>query len=237
MGRNLDYPLFTDLLLRLQTLFLLEPHRGQALASLAWPGYVGVCTGMNRAGVALAQLAAMSRDRTAKGTPAAMRFRQALEAGATVGAVAAAVMSVPGTIGNNLLLCSPGEAAVLELSARRAVIRYPAAGLLTVTNHYQSLEMFPLKGQFPAPPPFSVLSAAQFTEAYSRYRDELLRELAAGKGLGPGDLRRILAAEAIANAGTAVCAVFAPAPRMLWVAQGEKPPVNRGPFAGVRLWS
>jgi hypothetical protein len=48
MGRNLDYPLFTESLAQLQTLFVLEPHRGQPLASLAWPGYVGVCTGMNR---------------------------------------------------------------------------------------------------------------------------------------------------------------------------------------------
>jgi len=236
-GRNLDYPVFTDLLLRLQTLFLMEPHRGQAFASLAWPGYVGVCTGMNRAGVALAQLAVMSRERTLKGVPAALGFRQALEAGATLGEVAAAVARLPGTIGNNLLLCSPGEAAVLELSPRRQAVRYPAAGLLTVTNHYQSPEMLPLQGQFPAPPPFSVLSAAQFTEDYSRSRDQRLRQLAAGEDLGPEDLQRILADERIANAGTAVCAVFAPGARTLWVARGEAPPVNRGPFVRVRLWA
>jgi len=237
-GRNLDYPVFTELLRRLQTLFLLEPHRGQALASLAWPGYVGVCTGLNRAGVALAQLAAMSRVRTLRGVPAALRFRRALEAGATVGEVAAAVASLPGTIGNNLLLCSPGEAAVLELSARRVAVRYPQAGLLTVTNHYQSPEMLPLKGQFPAPPPFSVLAATQFTEDYSRSRDARLRELAAARNdLGPEDLQLLLSAEGLANAGTAVCAVFAPARRRLWIARGEAAPVNHGPFAEVRLWT
>ena len=88
MGRNLDYPVFTEYLLQLQTLFLISPHQGQRLASLAWPGYVGVCTGINASGVALAQLSAMSRDRTLKGTPAALRFRQALEDGDTVAAVA-----------------------------------------------------------------------------------------------------------------------------------------------------
>src|SRR5271157_2317305 len=67
MGRNLDYPVFLDVLVPLQTLFLLEPHHGRPLASLAWPGYVGVCTGLNRSGVALSQLSAMSRDRTLKG--------------------------------------------------------------------------------------------------------------------------------------------------------------------------
>ncbi|MGB7913258.1 MAG: C45 family autoproteolytic acyltransferase/hydrolase, partial [Desulfobaccales bacterium] len=83
MGRNLDYPLFVDILARLQMLFLLEPDEGQALASLAWPGYVGVCTGINKAGVALAQLSVPSRDRSLTGMPAALRFRLALEGGAS----------------------------------------------------------------------------------------------------------------------------------------------------------
>jgi hypothetical protein len=236
MGRNLDYPVFTALLLRLQTLFIIEPQRGQAFASLAWPGYVGVCTGMNRAGVALAQLSAMSRDRTLKGTPAALRFRLALEAGAAVGEVATAVTSLPGTIGNNLMLCSREEALVLELSARRSASRNPAAGLITATNHYQSPAMAPLTGRFPAPPPFSVLGAAQFTEAYSRSRDCRLRELAKGRVLGPPDLEQILADSGVANAGTAVCTLFAPATRTLWVARGGQPPVSRGPFTAVRPW-
>jgi hypothetical protein len=54
--------------------------------------------------------------------------------------------------------------------------------------------------------------------------------------LGPIDLQKILADPAIANAGTAVCTVFHPADRLLWVAQGETPPVNRGPFAAIKLW-
>jgi hypothetical protein len=236
MGRNLDYPLFIDLLLRLQTLFVIEPQQGQAFASLAWPGYVGVCTGMNRAGVALAQLAAISRDRTLQGTPAALRFRHALESSATVGEAAAAVASLPGTIGNNLLLCSPGEAMVLELSARRAVRRGPIDGLITATNHYQSPEMAPLTARFPAPPPFSVLGAAQFTEAYSRARNARLQELAKPKVLGPADLKTILADAGVANAGTAVCTLFDPAGRTLWIARGKQAPVNRGPFAAVRPW-
>ncbi len=236
MGRNLDYPVFTEALSRLQTLFVMEGDGGQPLASLAWPGYVGVCTGINRAGVALAQLSSMSRDRSMKGVPAAMRFRQALEAGRTVPEVAAQVMNLPGTIGNNLLLCGPGEAAVVELSARRAAVRRPRGGLLTVTNHYQSATMRPLKGRFPPRPPFSVLSSYHFTEAYSQARDQRLRQLAAGQKLGAKELQTILADARIANAGTAVCVVFSPADRTLWVAQGPEPPVNLGPFAEIKLW-
>ncbi len=236
MGRNLDYPVFIEPLVRLQTLFLLWPHQGQPLASLAWPGYVGVCTGMNFAGVALAQLSAVSRDRTLKGTPAALRFRQALEAGDSVAAVAARLLRAPGTIGNNLLLCGPREALVLELSARHGEVRRPRHGILTVTNHYQSPGMQSLKGRFPSPPPYSVLSGYQFTEAYSQARNQRLQELACGRGLGPIDLQKILADPQVANAGTAVCTVFHPARRRLWVARGETPPVNQGPFTQIDLW-
>ena len=236
MGRNLDYPVFTEYLAEFQTLFLISPHRGQRLASLAWPGYVGVCTGINASGVALAQLSAMSRDRTLKGTPAALRFRQALEDGDTVAEVAERVLKAPGTIGNNLLLCGPNEALVLEISARQGAVRRPERGLLTTTNHYQSPAMQGLKGRFPPRPPYSVLSAYHFTEAYSQARNNRLQELASDRCLGPMDLQRILADPAIANAGTAVCTVFEPADRVLWVAQGETPPVNRGPFVAIKLW-
>jgi hypothetical protein len=236
MGRNLDYPVFTEPLTEFQTLFLIEPHRGQRLASLAWPGYVGVCTGINASGVALAQLSAMSLDRTLKGTPAAMRFRQALEDGDTVNAVAARVRSMPGTIGNNLMLCGPREALVLEISARHGAIRYPVRGLITTTNHYQSPAMEALKGRFPPRPPYSVLSSYHFTEAYSQARNHRVQELASGRRLGPVDLQKILADPAIANAGTVVCAVFHPADRILWVARGKTPPVNQGPFEAVKLW-
>jgi hypothetical protein len=236
MGRNLDYPVFTKVLSSLKTLFRWEGAGGVEVASLAWPGYLGVCTGTNRAGVALAQLSSMSRDRTTDGVPASLRFRQALEEGRNVAEVAARVMELPGTIGNNLMLCGPEEAAVVELSARRAVVRRPRGGLITATNHYQSPRMGPLKGRFPPRPPFSVLSSYHFTEAYSASRDRRLRQLAAGKKLGPSDLQTILADDRIANAGTAVCAVFAPAVGTLWVALRAEPPVNLGPFTEIRLW-
>ncbi|MFA5110991.1 MAG: C45 family peptidase [Desulfobaccales bacterium] len=237
MGRNLDYPVFTEPLTRLQTLFLIEPQQGQPLASLAWPGYVGICTGINHAGVALAQLSAVSRDRSLKGTPAALRFRLALEQGDTVAAVAARVLQEPGTIGNNLLLCGPREALVLELSARRGSVRHPHRGVLTATNHYQSPAMADLKGRFPSPPPLSVVSSDQFSEAYSQARNQRLQELTRHRRLGPDDLQRILADSQIANAGTAVCTVFRPVDRVLWVARGEAPPVNQGPFEAIKLWN
>jgi hypothetical protein len=236
-GRNLDYPLFVDALINWQTLFLMTPENGVPLASLAWPGYVGVTTGLNRAGVALAQLASMCRDSTLKGVPAGLRYRQALEQGTTVEEVAGGVLAVPGTIGNNVLLAGLKEALVLELSPRRVAMRRPAAGLLTVTNHFQSPEMARVKGRFRRRPPFAVLKPYHFTEAYSQARNTRLQKLAETRTtLRPADLQAILGDPGIANPGTANSVVFDPDNLTIWVAAKGAPPVSRGKFVKFRLW-
>ena len=89
--------------------------------------------------------------------------------------------------------------------------------------------MRPVIGRFPSRPPYSVLSADHFTEAYSRARNRRLQELASGRRLAAADLQKILADPGVANAGTVVSTVFDPA-EPSWVARGETPPVNQGPF-------
>ena len=235
-GRNLDYPVFLDVLVDLQHLFLITPDEGLPLVSLAWPGYVGVTTGMNRAGVALAQLTAMCRDHSLQGFPSGLRHRLALERQSTVEGVAADILAARRTMGNNLLIVSPQEAVVLELSARRSAVRRPADGFIAATNHFQSKEMSPVKGIFPRRPPLSTLSPYHFTEAYSRARSARLRELATGKVLGPKDLQAALGDPGVANQGTVNSVVFDPAARTLWVAEKRSPPVSRGKFVKFAFW-
>jgi len=235
-GRNLDYPLFTDVLIGLQTLFVVTPEKGVPFVSLAWPGYLGVCTGLNRAGVALAQLASMCRDTRLRGLPAALRYRLALEHGASASQAAARVLAAPGTIGNNLLLCDTREALVLELSAHRYSLRRPQAGLITVTNHFQNELMAPVKGVFPRRPPGSALSAHHFTDAYSQSRNHRLQELAARRNLKPADLRAFLGDPGVANPGTVNSVVFVPGELTLWVATQRPPPVSQGKFMEFKPW-
>jgi isopenicillin-N N-acyltransferase-like protein len=236
MGRNLDYPVFTEIMLELQALFVQEPERGLPVASLGWPAYLGVCTGMNRAGVALAQMTAMTTDHTFQGMPAALRFRQALEAESTVTGAAAHILSRPGTIGNNVMLCGPDQALVLELSAHRWALRWADAGLLTATTHYQSPEMAPVAQKFPPGPPFAQGSPYHFTEEYSLSRDWRLRQLVGERKIEPADLQKILADPHLCNRATVVGAAFAPAEPALWVARGVQAPVTQGPFEKIKPW-
>ncbi len=236
-GRNLDYPVFVDLLVDLQNLFLITPDKGVPLVSLAWPGYVGVLTGMNQAGVALAHLTAMCRDHTLKGLPAGLRNRRALEMATTVQALAGCLLDTPATMGNNLLLISPSEALVLERSPHRSALRRPTAGVITATNHFQSQEMSAVKGIFPRRPPLAVLSPYHFTEAYSQARAARLQELAARKGLGPTDLQAFLGDPGVANDGTVNSVIFDPTALTLWVAQKRRPPVSQGEFVKLQPWN
>jgi hypothetical protein len=235
-GRNLDYPVFVDALVDLQTLFHINPDEGLPLVSLAWPGYVGVLTGMNRTGVALVHLTAMCRDHTLKGLPAGLRNRLALQLKTTISEAAGSLLEAPATIGNNLLLVSSEETLVLELSPHRSAVRRPVNGLITATNHFQSQEMSPVKGIFPRRPPLAVLSPYQFTEAYSQARAARLQELAARRPLVPKDLQAFLGDPDVANAGTVNSVIFDPAELTLWVAQKRHPPVSQGEYAKLQPW-
>lgn len=236
VGRNLDYPLFIEELVRQQRLFWVTPEVGVPFLSVAWPGYVGVCTGMNRRGVVLCQLSAMCRRADFRGVPAALRFRLALERAESLTAAVREILALPASIGNNVLLADASGALVLELAPGAWALRRPVAGLLTATNHFQAPEMAKLKGRFPRRPPGSPLSPVHFSEAYSVARDRRLRELAGGRLLSPPDLKAILADPGIANPGTVVSAVFAPAMGTLWLALGESAPVSRHRWVQVRVW-
>ena len=164
LGRNLDYPLFAQVMCRFNTIFVLFPETGQPLVSVAWPGYVGVCTGMNVAKVALGQLTASTSDFSMAGVPSALRNRLALQHCLSPLEVVARIASLSGTIGANLIVASPREALLLEVSAHHRQVRVPVDGILTATNHYQSPGMQAFTGAAFRRPPLSPLDPFCFSQ-------------------------------------------------------------------------
>jgi hypothetical protein len=230
LGRNLDYPLFAQVMCRFNTVYILYPQSGQPLVSVAWPGFVGVCTGMSLSRVALVQLTASTSDFSLAGVPSALRNRLALQHHDSLLEVAARITSLPGTIGNNLLLASPQESLLLELSARHQAVRVPVGGVLTATNHYQSPAMQTWRGKAFRRPPLSPLDPYCFSADYSLNRDQRLQEL-----LNPGSVdilgaQQILADPIIANPNDINSVVFHPAASELYVAQSLRTPVSQGRF-------
>jgi Acyl-coenzyme A:6-aminopenicillanic acid acyl-transferase len=231
LGRNLDYPLFAEVMCRFNTIFVLFPQTGQPLVSVAWPGYVGVCTGMNFSKVALGQLTASTSDFSMAGVPSALRNRLALQHCLSPVEVAARITSLPGTIGANIILASPLEALLLEVSAHHRRVRVPTEGFLTATNHYQSPAMQDFKGAEFRRPPLSPLDPFCFSRDYSLMRNERLQELLKTGNLDVIRAQQILADSVIANPCDVNSVVFDTAASELYVAQGLDTPVSqRGRF-------
>jgi hypothetical protein len=231
LGRNLDYPLFAKVMCRFNTIFVLFPETGQPLVSIAWPGYVGVCTGMNIAKVALGQLTSATSDYSLAGVPAALRNRLALQHCQSPLEVAARIASLPGTIGANLIMASPKYALLLEISAHHRQVRVPVNGVLTATNHYQSAGMQAFRGAEFRRPPLSPLDPFCFSNEYSVKRNERLQELLKNGDLDIIRAQQILGDDVIANPCDVNSVVFDPAARELYVAQGLDTPVSqRGRF-------
>ncbi len=227
LGRNLDYPLFAQVMCRFNTVFVLFPQTGQPLVSVAWPGYVGICTGMNLSQVALGQLTASTSDFSLAGVPSALRNRLALQHHTSLVEVAARITRSPGTIGANLILASPHEALLLEVSAHHQEVRVPVDGILTATNHYQSPNMQTWKGKAFRRPPLSPLDAFCFSQDYSLMRNQRLQELLSPRTLDIARAQQILGDPIIANPCDINSVVFDPAASELYVAQSLRTPVSQ----------
>ncbi len=230
LGRNLDYPLFAQEMIRFNTVFLLFPQSGQPLVSVAWPGYIGICTGMNLSQVALGQLTASTSDTSLAGVPSALRNRLALQHHFSLVEVAARIASLPGTIGANLILASPQESLLLEISAHHREVRVPVDGILTATNHYQSPTMQTWRGKAFRRPPLSPLDAYCFSRDYSLERNQRMQDLLSARSLNIAKAQQILSDPIIANPCDVNSVVFDPAASEVYVAQNLRPPVSQGRF-------
>lgn len=229
-GRNLDYALFTDIMPRLNTVFAYKPKQGYPFISIAWPGYVGCVTGMNERGLVLSGLASNTFDKTRKGIPTGILYRQALQHAASLNDMEETIVLGSRTIGNNVLLASHDEALVLEISANRWERRLSENGIITVTNHYQTALMSSIQAPFISKPRGSPLPDNCFTQDYSFFRDEQLRRLRAKGPLGVNEVIETLRTEGVANPGTVQSAVFLPQEKILWIAKRLEVPVSLGEF-------
>ena len=227
LGRNLDYPLFAQTMVRYNTMQVFFPAAGQPFLSLSWPGYIGVCSGLSSAQVALGQLTAATSDISLAGVPAALRNRLALQHHQTVPEVAACIASLPGTLGANLILASPQEALLLEISARHRQVRLPQDDILTATNHFQSPHMQPWRGAAFRRPPLSPLDKFYFSPEYSLRRNQRLQEMLRSQPLDIAKAQKILGDPVIANPCDINSIIFDTAASEVYVAQGLDLPVSR----------
>lgn len=200
-------------------------------ASVAWPGFVGVVTGMNAEGVALAVHGGRAREPSTTGVPVAFSLREVLDTAKNVDDAIAILSRQPVMVSHIVIVGDrAGRYAVVERApGEAAFVRPPPPdpSRVGVTNHFEG----PLAGD----PRDARVRATTSTLPRRRRLDELLGELppragtvrravevlrdhrcAGGESCGLGDRRTI-------DAFIATHAIVADmTDRTLWVSEGPR---------------
>lgn len=137
-GRNLDFPSL-GIAHEHGLCIVYHPTEGHTFASFAYPGMIGVLTGMNDAGLTVAVMNVFQEKRHAQAMPYVLFFRQLLEECSTTAEVVERAQAGCCNVSNNLMVCdAEGDAALLEISPARVEVRRPKDGLVLSTNHFRS---------------------------------------------------------------------------------------------------
>jgi len=137
-GRNLDFP-GRNILHKMTVVLVFEPEGKTPVASITWPGLVGVLSGLNSRGVAGATMMIHKGKRIRPGLPYMMMYREALERARKTADVHDSIKAAHRTCPNNFMVVdSTGAAEVLEWD-QEVVARRPAeGGCACSTNHFRT---------------------------------------------------------------------------------------------------
>jgi predicted choloylglycine hydrolase len=142
-GRNLDFPSL-DVADKYSTLFVYRPQGRYAFASVAWPGMIGVLSGMNEHGLSIANMEVNRPPRLPQAMPYTLLYRAVLEQCRTTEEAVALLEKTPRQTSNNLMIMdAAGHRAVAEISPDGVVVRRgesePPSALIS-TNHRRKQE-------------------------------------------------------------------------------------------------
>jgi hypothetical protein len=149
LARNLDHPSL-GYIHEYTMVTIYRPRHGLAFATVGFPGIVGVLSGLNQAGLAVAVLEVFDvREGEThfdpRGVPYALCLRQVLEQARTIAEAIRLLEKMHRTTTINLAIADPAGTAVLEISPRRVVRRSGRNGVCIATNHFCSPDLRPDK--------------------------------------------------------------------------------------------
>jgi hypothetical protein len=144
-GRNLDYPTL-GFLHEYSLVTVYRPTGKHAFASIGFPGFVGVLSGINDAGLAVAVLEVyQTKDNSVafnpEGTPYSLCYRRLLEECGTVAEAEKLLRGLKRTTRNNLAVCDRSDGAIFEITPANLAVRRPEDGYCSCTNHFRSAEL------------------------------------------------------------------------------------------------
>ena len=213
-GRNLDFP-GRNLLHRMTVVIVWEPDGGEPVASVTWPGLIGILSGMNAHGVAGATMLIHRGKELQAGMPYPMMYRQALSRARKTGDVYDAIVKTTRTCPNNFMVVDgTGTAEVIEFDRDTVARRAAEKGCVCSTNHFRT----------------EALADEGFAVGVGRY-DTLAEFLERERGRIDVDrIQKALADVATPWFNNVQSMVFLPARRSLYLSVGGKLPAAKQPF-------
>jgi predicted choloylglycine hydrolase len=217
-ARNLDYPF--DLLADKNVIYR---YLKQGVISVTFPGYIGVLSGTNRAGISLSSHTSHSPDNQ-DGIPSGILYRMILEKATSIGQVDSMLRKNQRTIGNNLVISSLHEnkVAVFEITAA-SVVQLQSAERVVCTNHFVSDELGypidPLSGSFLR---YDYLSKA--------FKNESVVLESVVKTMSYCEKNASEQWASVSNEGTVQSVIFLPELHLIYVAKGTEAPTTAGGY-------
>lgn len=140
-GRNLDFAAL-NIADKYTTVFVYHPEGRYQFASIGWPGMVGVLSGMNEHGLALANMEVSRRPRVPGAMPYTLLYRSVLERCKTVPEAIDLLEATPRQTANNLMLMdAAGDRAVVEITPDAVTVRRTSdTEPLISTNHQRGTD-------------------------------------------------------------------------------------------------
>ena len=153
LARNLDYPAVAEVH-RYSLVTVYQPLGKHGFVSVGFPGLVGVLSGMNDAGLALAIHEVIDVKKGQKrfdpsGIPYAITYRMVLEECTTIDEAISLLKRCKRTCTTNLLIADRTQVAVLEISPEQVLRRSAKNGFTCCTNHFCLAEHKPEKPSYP----------------------------------------------------------------------------------------
>lgn len=167
VARNFDFYLGDDFAKNKMVLFV-EPTEGYSFVSLAWPGMMGVVSGMNEHGLTITLNALKGDIPTSSAMPISLLARHIMQHATTIDEAYAIAKEAKCFVSESMLVASAkdGCAAIIEKTPKCTALHRTAESQILCTNHAQSEE---LKGQR--------RNLRNMATSDSPYRYERLKEL------------------------------------------------------------
>jgi isopenicillin-N N-acyltransferase like protein len=181
LGRNLDFPSL-DVADKHTVVFVVHPEGKNAFCAVAWPGMMGVLSGMNQHGLTLCNMEVSRAPRLPSAMPYSLLYRTILEDCATVDEAISLLQRTPRQTSNNLMLMdAAGNRAVAEITPEGVNVRRGLPGKALISTNHQRNENQDTPGECWRYDLLHEMSASQFGNVGTKELEAILEKVQQGK--------------------------------------------------------